>query len=180
MNWNEAEWDIQNLNVENMEFDKICKTQAKQHLLIHGQRTPQAHKLLCSSLNGTISSVADSESIKQLNNTIKLQPRRFLTPWSDNDQEGIFVNVDTGLPLENSVANWNPGEPNGGTLENCVVVLLSSGKMYDFPCDAQSHGLCYIVPRPRVKVRGEEVQELDFKNISFLTAKSSRKSARSR
>ena len=71
------------------------------------------------------------------------------------EKEGTFVNVDTGAKLDDkSMEVWSPGEYNGGSLENCVVVKTSNGRMHDFPCDVQYPGFCLMDRRPKIKVRG--------------------------
>ena len=159
VNWNEAEWSTKNIIVQTMDMNEICQTH-KRHILLQGRRTPNEHKVLCNSLNGTISTPGNTDDIEKLAEIIKMHPsghavKRFWTGWSDEEEEGVFINVDTGLPLSSSKENWYPGEPNGGALENCIAVKNITGRMYDFPCHVNYHGLCYITSRPRMKIRGE-------------------------
>ena len=144
-----------------IESNQICKTEDKQHILIRGTRTAHAQKLLCNTLNGTMSAPENMRSIQhRIEQITEMQPRndtieRFLVGWTDEEEEGTFVNIDTGSKLDNSTEDyWYPGEPNGGRLENCVVVKTTTGRMHDFPCDVEYHGFCLMDRRPRIKVRG--------------------------
>ena len=47
---------------------------------------------------------------------------------SDKLTEGTWTTNSSGSPQ--SYFLWNKGEPNGGTSENCVVLVTSSGKWY--------------------------------------------------
>ena len=43
--------------------------------------------------------------------------------WWDTPSEGTMVSIATGEPLEkDAFQNWNAGEPNGDTKENCGTV----------------------------------------------------------
>ena len=160
VNWNQAEWSTQNMIERNISSHHICKTEDKQHILIQGSRTTHAQKLLCNTLNGTMSAPENIQEIQKLIDIIEKRRantmvERFLIGWTDETNEGTFVNVDTGAKLDDSSMEvWNPGEKNGGTLENCVIVKTSTGRMHDFPCDVQYPGFCLMDRRPRIKVRG--------------------------
>ena len=153
---------------KNIDSNQFCKPQDKQDILIQGTRTAHAQKLLCNTLNGTMSAPEDMQRIQKLIDVIETRPsndtiERFWIGWIDEEQNGTFVNIDSGSQLDNSLEDWYPGEPNGGSLENCVVVKTTTGRMHDFPCDVKYHGFCLMDRRPRVKVRGEIPSHFDTK-----------------
>ena len=93
----------------NIESSHICTSEDKQHILIHGTRTTHAQKLLCNTLNGTMSAPENISSIQYFiklladeDKDMETQPsssstiERFLIGWTDEEEEGTFVNVDTG------------------------------------------------------------------------------------
>ena len=70
----------------------------------------------------------------------------------DKDTEGEWVDnydhkeVNFSLP-------WVPDEPNGGMTENCAVLQLSIGMLYDYPCDPGWPSLCMCQTTPEPYVR---------------------------
>ena len=68
------------------------------------------------------------------------------------------MNPYTGEILEKENGFWPfyAGEPNGGTLENCVVVWLHRSSMNDQLCDSKTpYGFCNMLPRPTFVLRGD-------------------------
>ncbi|XP_068203774.1 macrophage mannose receptor 1-like [Palaemon carinicauda] len=55
-----------------------------------------------------------------------------LMGYTDAVEEGVWLWSD-GSPVE--VVNWNTGEPNGQTTQNCGVMYGNSGKWDDWYCD---------------------------------------------
>ena len=60
---------------------------------------------------------------------------------SDKVTEGTFIWNSTGSVLS-YYANWNSGEPNGGTSENCVIIGSSNGVWVDVPCTLSYWTMC--------------------------------------
>jgi len=59
--------------------------------------------------------------------------------------EGEFRWSD-GTPLD--FQYWNPGQPNGGTLSDCVFTYLSDAAWGDYYCDDTNGVACKGAPRP--------------------------------
>ena len=76
--------------------------------------------------------------------------------WDDEKTNGQFVNANTGETLVKEEGYWPffPGEPNGGTMESCVVVWPARNAWNDFVCSIGVYGFCHMEPRPRFVLRG--------------------------
>ena len=93
----------------------------------------------------------------------------FWAGWDDEETNGVFVNANTKETLRNINGVWQffPGEPNGGTKENCVVVWPARNGWNDQGCDIGAYGFCHMDPRPRLVLRGNEtLLSIKLHNIS--------------
>ena len=102
----------------NIASNQICKALDKQHILIQGTRSPQAHKLLCNTLNGTMSAPENVEGIQKLIKIIEKQPsnntiKKFMIGWSDEEKEGTFTHLDTGWQFNRTKFGLSFGLKNG-------------------------------------------------------------------
>ena len=62
---------------------------------------------------------------------------------TDRVTEGKFIwNSSQALAGYNSYLNWSPLEPNGGFLENCLVLFTAARKWVDYPCGWEAFALC--------------------------------------
>jgi Lectin C-type domain len=59
---------------------------------------------------------------------------------SDNLAEGTWTTNSSGS--SQWYKNWNSGEPNGGTNENCILMDAPSGKWIDISCSNSYWTLC--------------------------------------
>jgi hypothetical protein len=77
--------------------------------------------------------------------------------WWDVNEEGNFTNVNTGmlLPKEVGDTKWYLGEPNGDTLENCVIVYPDRNAWNDDSCSKKLCGFCEWERAPDLQIRGE-------------------------
>ncbi len=80
--------------------------------------------------------------------------------WDEQD-EGNFTNINTGNPLgtwPDVYSNWDTvhGEPNGDTVENCVVIQAGRRTWNDVPCggNIEKCGACRLERSPDVQIRG--------------------------
>ena len=66
------------------------------------------------------------------------------TPFSDENTEGTFLNMNdnTSMPLEQEV--WKATEPNGGKDENYVKISISRRELYDVGVHSLSCSTCQI------------------------------------
>ncbi len=89
------------------------------------------------------------------------------TGWTDERNEGIFSDINTNVPIDEALyAPYSPGEPNGGTLENCVFAYSTSINWFDAPCSAKMWSFCHVGWNPVFKARGKAqhilILETDF------------------
>jgi hypothetical protein len=64
---------------------------------------------------------------------------RWWSGGTDITSEGTFYWHHSLEPL--GFTKWNPGDPSGGTAENCVL-LLYSNRWQDFPCYDNNNFIC--------------------------------------
>lgn len=85
---------------------------------------------------------------------ISLCPVRYWSGYTDEEEEGQYINAYTGELL--SFDPWFPGEPNGDDRENCGTALVNyDGLWWDETCTyVAPYGFCNIQARPRIKIRG--------------------------
>ena len=67
--------------------------------------------------------------------------------FKDEVNEGVWMDQTTGQ--EATLSNWGPGEPNGGTGENCLVYLTNQladlnmrNKIADVGCNWSLKTVC--------------------------------------
>ncbi len=83
---------------------------------------------------------------------------QFWGPWTDNEGEGEFVHAQTGAHLNQSLALWSPGEPNGDEVENCVEEFEMRGGKWswnDIKCFQRRWFIYKFKKRPKFKLRGK-------------------------
>ncbi len=70
------------------------------------------------------------------------------------------MDANSGAILDKSAGYWPfyPGEPNGGTLENCATIWAARGAWNDYQCRDALLGFCMIQAKPRFKIRGNAIQ----------------------
>ncbi|XP_066983227.1 tetranectin-like protein [Macrobrachium rosenbergii] len=94
-------------------------------------------KALCSSYGGSLyvpQSLTEIAVVKPF-----LTVPYMWTGLTDANLEGIFVSSYTGIP--GLILPWWPGEPNGGTRENCVA-MIGGGLLVDLECDSLQPVIC--------------------------------------
>ena len=80
--------------------------------------------------------------------------------WSDASEEGVFSNVYTSEPMPDNLKSlFAPGEPNGGTSENCLISKFEAEggeefRMSDVSCMDKSPAYCLLPTIPKLKMRG--------------------------
>ena len=82
----------------------------------------------------------------------------FWNGWTDEKEEGTFRNIYTGEKMPEELwNNFPPGDPDGGTSENCLISFFEGDQMFmtDFSCnDAWSVAFCELEDMPRPTMRG--------------------------
>ena len=75
----------------------------------------------------------------EANNEVHQLAKAQGVPWAvligihDQINQGNFVYDSGNVPIV--YENWNPGEPNGETREDCAILGIDGGKWYDVPCE---------------------------------------------
>ena len=59
------------------------------------------------------------------NETTSGSCEKIWTPFSDEEEEGVFVNLEDGT--EAQFLPWMDGQPNGGSLQHSVAIKTSGG-----------------------------------------------------
>ena len=95
----------------------------------------------------------------------------FWNGWTDEKEEGIFRNVYTGEKMPQEMwNNFPPGNPDGGTSENCLISWFEGNEMpmTDISCnDAWAVAFCELRKMPQLTMRGLEVRiSIKFKMIT--------------
>ena len=73
-------------------------------------------------------------------------------PYTDEIEEGAFLNVYSNIMFNNINKFFVPWQPNGGSSDNC---LAYSKGFYDVPCSFSQRGLCKIPKsKPYLILRG--------------------------
>ena len=74
---------------------------------------------------------------------------------TDEKEEGIFINIDSGEKIPDGLNFW-PGEPNGGTTENCLKSWYIGDMMLmaDVSCEDPNFAFCALGNMPQPKIRG--------------------------
>ena len=88
----------------------------------------------CNNLGQKLFEPKSLEVNNEVNKLAKAQGVTWAFWIGINDQinQGNFVYDSSNVPLV--YENWNPGEPNGESREDCAVLGIDGGKWYDVSC----------------------------------------------
>jgi hypothetical protein len=67
-----------------------------------------------------------SEWLKWNNESFTASCNKIWTPYSDEQEEGSFISLVDGSALE--YEPWLDGQPNGGRVENSIVITTTKGR----------------------------------------------------
>ena len=110
------------------------------------------------------------EPLKQIANesiTLHCLAVGFWAGWTDELTEGRYIDPNTGEEMYETTGGFHPfhpGEPNGGSLENCIQVWPHKNSWNDYRCGYRAASFCNIEGRPRFKIRGLHC-ELNFRSV---------------
>ena len=79
MNWDRATWILNNVTTVNMKRKTVCNLPEPRNVLFPTKRTYNDHKLLCTTLNGKMTVVDNSE----LQDSLITEFRRIITSLTD-------------------------------------------------------------------------------------------------
>ena len=119
---------------EEVTYNDICKSQELGQKLFPGYRNYTTALALCQNVGGTMLQI---ETEAQQNSALELIKtsstcsdtsehgggRIWIALW-DRNQEGEWISsINSSKLLEsNDFQSWEPGEPNGETIENCAAL----------------------------------------------------------
>ena len=128
--------------------------------------------ILIQGFGGHLLSIGDIEEYKWIRNLTSSRKSSGFVAWiglNDLEQESIWKWSD-GTPL--SLANWMDLQPNnwGSTDEDCVGMVLTSGKWGDTPCIRKSYYdyMCKIVDH-ELNLTGTDSVNYGFNEPCVLT-----------
>ena len=120
--------------IEEVTYNDICKSQELGQLIFPGYRNYTTALALCQNVGGTMLQI---ETEDQQNSALELMKtsstcsdtsehgggRIWIALW-DHNQEGEWISsINSSKLLEsNDFQSWEPGEPNGETIENCAAL----------------------------------------------------------
>ena len=134
VNWETAQWDVKNMIINEVTYDDICKSQELGQVIFPGYRNYTTALALCQNVGGTLLQI---ETEAQQNLALELMKTSSTCSdisvygaestwiaWWDHNQEGEWSSsINSSKLLEtNDFQPWEPGEPNGETIENCAAL----------------------------------------------------------
>jgi hypothetical protein len=94
-------------------------------------------KTVCAGYGATLATIEDATEDSYVYSTYSLGQDLWLG-YNDKAVDGTFV-WDSGST--SSYTHWSSGEPNGGTDENCVLILGENSAWNDGTCGSYIYGL---------------------------------------
>ncbi|XP_042204129.1 uncharacterized protein LOC121853819 [Homarus americanus] len=173
-NW-EVFGDVQETLVDLQYF---CRSEPFYDILPE-ERSFRPTQELCELLNTTMpvpQSHEDSTSILQelapfLNVCSAGSTWKVWLGISDELQEGVYLNVNTGRPI--TFQDFFPPYPIGGKLNSCVI-LMEDGTWVDNKCQLQRCGACYFEREDFLYLRGlcfEEERRAHFRMSGYFAGR---------
>ena len=120
--------------MDEVTYDEICKSQQLGQVIFPGYRNYTTALKLCQNVGGTLLQI---ETEAQQNVALELMKSSSICSdfsvsgaegtwiaWWDQNQEGEWISsINSSKLLDvNDFQTWEPGEPNGETIENCAVL----------------------------------------------------------
>lgn len=158
IDWQTATWKVENMDELVVEYEKICLPDKLGLTLFPNKVNFSSAMELCRSVQGSLVHIENVVTETKVKNILKTRTSCANESWIDLwDQwsEGIFNSAENPtLILSNiSYQNWDLGEPNGDTVENCVA--YKRGVWNDYSCgDQQLCSVCDIQSIPIFTMRG--------------------------
>ncbi|XP_071525967.1 uncharacterized protein [Panulirus ornatus] len=155
--------------VDTLLLEDLCRSWPN-YLLLPEKRSVSASQAQCQLLNAPMAVPTSNED----NNLLRKILLPFMetcssTPWklwlgvTDQDEEGVWVDVNTKKPVE--YQNFVLPYPYGGSVENCAA-MFPDGAWSDAKCNLKKCSSCEIKPSEFLRLRGlcfEEEHETRFR-----------------
>ena len=130
LSWTDSKWDIVGKGVQELDKDIICLKSKVLNFRIPMLWTKNEATEECRKYgqNANISEPppADMNNVTDLDMDIiygenHYQCKYFWTHYTDRYAEGTFVNEISNETMKN--IQWKPGKPDGGTGQNCLIIM---------------------------------------------------------
>ena len=137
----------------------FCNIRDNYFLAIHTWLSMQESLDICNQkLNNSIIPFLDDHEkfFKYINwhtNTTGGTCVDIWTPFSDNESEGVFINMNNNKETTN-IDFWSKSEPNGGRDENFVVISMARKALVDVPEKTRGCSSCSISSSLLLKLDG--------------------------
>ena len=170
INWNNAEWEVSGMVNYNTDYQKICKPSELGLVLVPGFWTVYEGSEICKNLRGNMNVISNKKNNDEIADLMKNSEMclkgadgfgGIWTGWWDEITEGKWISVPYSEPLNSkSFAPWQPGEPNGYTIENCASLHFRKNKdiivpeWNDIDCNRKFCVACLVKTLPVFNLRG--------------------------
>ena len=108
---------------------------------------------ICKNINGNL--YYEDTKFNELVNLEGKKKKKALSVWipyTDEKDEGVFVDVYSASIFENIAEHFLPGQPNGARSENCLIEFKG---VRDFNCAKDCYSLCKVSKsKPLLLLRG--------------------------
>ena len=161
INWSNAEWEVSGMVSYNEDNKKICGPLQLGVVLVPELKTIYDSRQICNNLGGKINVISNKKNNDEVIELMKtsqvcLKGGGIWTGWWDEISEGNWTSIPYSKPLNiESFDPWQPGEPNGNTIENCAAITTGSiSEWADSDCNRKFCVTCLIQTLPVFILRG--------------------------
>ena len=169
VDWRTATWGARGLKEVQVEREEVCRERTDSGLKVSDNKRNFDDSLHFASLLGGEIAVASSNTTMQkminlLANQSEACGKRFFTGYSDRQEEGRIVNINTGEEITWNV--WIPGEPNNwGGNEDCTDNRGSN--LNDVVCDKEYCPILNMTKSPKFRLRGLCQESIDIVDVFY-------------
>ena len=158
LSWGEMQWNLKEpARIEITDEKDVCTKHPSINFYPADFPTMESCRHFCGYFGSRSPPLVNQQQWTGLQKDLEglRRPKKIWLAIDDRDAEGAWVDYYNGESVNFSLP-WAPGEPDGGTSENCAVLLSSVGKIKDYPCDKPfAHAcLCQRNPLPQLRLRG--------------------------
>ena len=180
--WRQMQWTVKGeASIETVDEREPCMSQPSFNLYPARYSSMESCRNFCQKLGSRSPPLTTLQQLENLQWDFerlvsKREPKEAII-WialDDEDTEGEWVDFYDRTVVNFSLP-WVPDEPNGGNMENCAVLRLSIGMLYDYPCHTTwgSACMCERTPAPYLRLRGlcsnSAVKDTLFQPMNNLT-----------
>ena len=126
--------------------ENFCKGDLPVAAILPGVRNFQNSLRTCQKLQSSIYVYRDKLS-SVFHNIVVDQKYRLWTGFKLDDKDKYTlsaINNQTNIKFEDTNLKWKKGEPNGGKLEECIVISQERNETEDMSCISDQFTTCYI------------------------------------